>query len=146
MTGFDYAVSFKRTGSSWCRVWRSGYVEQGGFVDNNGSSLIEVQLPEEYNYPNGAAFYQRGWNRLAETDDDVSSSISASRRYIVIVTPVKRADAENAYPDAKSYDGEVVHASVDIANISNKSFSFVNVDTSRQTYEKYSWRACGYKT
>ena len=146
MTGFDYAVSFKRTGQSWCRVWRSGYVEQGGFIDNNGQSLIEVILPEKYNYPNGMMFYQRGWHRLAGSDAEVSSKLSVSRRYIAVVTPVKKDDAEHAYPPAKSYDGEIVYASVDIANMSNSSFSFVNVDTDVQTYSKYSWHACGYRT
>jgi hypothetical protein len=62
------------------------------------------------------------------------------------VTPVKNADASNAYPNAKIYDGEIVYASVDIASMTNTSFSFVNVDTEKKVYSKYSWHVCGYRT
>ena len=147
MNGFDYATSFRRQGRQWCRVWRSGYVEQGGFVSNTSKSLIQVKFMEHYNYPDGAMFYQRGWNELADDSRTVvKSSISQSRRYIAIVTPVKRNDVENAYPERKSYDGEVVHSSVDIANISNEGFSFFNADPAGNVYSGYSWHVCGYRS
>ena len=147
MQGFDYAVSFKHSGTSWCRVWRSGYVEQGGFVENDGSGMIKVSFLEPYNYPNGVMFYQSGFDQFADEDHSkVASSMSQSRRYSAFVTPVKNTDASNAYPDAKVYDGEIVYASVDIANMTNTSFSFVNVDAEKKVYSKYSWHACGYRT
>jgi hypothetical protein len=77
MQGFDYAVSFKRSGTSWCRVWRSGYVEQGGFVENDGNGMIKVSFLEPYNYPNGVMFYQRGFDQVADEDHSrVASSMS----------------------------------------------------------------------
>ena len=60
MTGFDYVVQQKTLadGSAWCKVWKSGYVEQGGFIDNvPGEALIPVRFMTTYNYPLGASFY-----------------------------------------------------------------------------------------
>ena len=53
MEGFDYVVSWQKTGSTWCRQWKSGYIEQGGFVDNSTAALIDVNFLASYNYPIG---------------------------------------------------------------------------------------------
>lgn len=60
MDGFDYVKMWKMLpdGSMWCKVWNSGYVEQGGFVDNiPGEAFIPVQFMTTYNYPVGPAMY-----------------------------------------------------------------------------------------
>lgn len=60
MEGFDFVKIWKMSydGNSWCKVWNSGYVEQGGFVYNiPGEALVPVEFMTTYNYPAGAAFY-----------------------------------------------------------------------------------------
>lgn len=59
MSGFDYVREMRiaKTGKSWCKIWNSGYVEQGGYVDNNKKDLIRVNFIAKYNYPVGAKFY-----------------------------------------------------------------------------------------
>ena len=60
MKGFDFVRRWKMSadGSSWCKIWNSGYVEQGGFADNiPGEALLTVDFMTTYNYPLGASFY-----------------------------------------------------------------------------------------
>ena len=59
MNGFDYVKEMRvlKNGTQWCKVWNSGYVEQGGFVENNGNNLIDVKFMTKYNYPSGVKFY-----------------------------------------------------------------------------------------
>ena len=60
MHGFDYVVRQKMAvdGSSWCRIWKSGYIEQGGFANNiPGQAFIPVSFMTTYNYPVGPSFY-----------------------------------------------------------------------------------------
>jgi len=35
MEGFDYVIDWKVQGNQWYRQWNSGYLEQGGFVNNS---------------------------------------------------------------------------------------------------------------
>lgn len=60
MKGFDYVVEWKQfsdsNGSSWYRRWRSGYLEQGGFINNDGNTLLEVVFKSSFNYSIGQGF------------------------------------------------------------------------------------------
>ena len=56
MNGFDYVTSWKtnEAGTQWCKTWKSGYIEQGGFADNvPGQDFIDIAFMKPYNYPLG---------------------------------------------------------------------------------------------
>ena len=56
MNGFDYVTSWKtnEVGTQWCKTWKSGYIEQGGFADNvPGQDFIDIAFMKPYNYPLG---------------------------------------------------------------------------------------------
>lgn len=150
MDGFDYVVDWKATSTQWYRQWRSGYLEQGGFVQNIGDRLLEVKFMKEYNYPIGQRFYQNGYDVLAkESDENTSLSIhcrmNAGSRYVLTVTPQLKTGSQYPYSvQPKSFDGTKVYASVDAANLANSGFSIVNADTGASIYSKYSWHTAGY--
>ena len=56
MQGFDYVTEWRTFSNSWYRKWKSGYVEQGGFADNNGNVLVNVSFKVKFNYLNGQGF------------------------------------------------------------------------------------------
>lgn len=147
MRGFDFVKRWKMLadGSAWCKIWNSGYIEQGGFVDNiPGEALIPVDFMTTYNYPLGASFYQRDYTTYAG-QYHINNSLQANNRYVVTVTPVMDSDSQ-PYPDHPvNIANELVYSSVDMTNMSNTGFSIVNTDMERNRYSKYSWHACGYK-
>ena len=148
MQGFDYVRKWKMSpdGSVWCKIWNSGYVEQGGFVDNlAGETFIPVKFMTTYNYPLGSSFYQRDY-KTYNGQYDVNTTVQASNRYIVTVTPMLVGNASTPYP-SKPIDigGELIYSSVDVTNMTNSGFSIVNTDLQVERYKKYSWHVCGYK-
>ncbi len=79
LRGFDYVVSWKYDASTqrWARKWKSGYLEQGGFADNNGTKLIDVAFIEEYNYKTystGQSIYYSGYSSAKIGSDVIALS------------------------------------------------------------------------
>lgn len=143
MEGFDYVVDWKVVGNSWYRQWNSGYLEQGGFVNNSSSRLIEVTFQKSYNYPVGASFYQEQYSTIE--GHSIVGNLPAAKRYVVSVTPVLKPNADCPFKKtATKIGGEAVYSSNDVTKLSNIGFSIVNVDTSMDTYSKYSWFVAGY--
>lgn len=155
MDGFDFVKAWKTNEdkTQWCRIWNSGYVEQGGFAENDGSGLIRVSFMASYNYPIGAKFYQSGYEAYVDGQlcaycgDEMSGSLPAAKRYIVTVTPEMKDDAEYAYPSKPNVIGNSkIYACVDVTKLDNDGFSFVNVDQDKKLYSRYSWHVAGYRT
>lgn len=155
MQGCDYVRSFTydSTAKTWCRVWNSGYIEQGGFVTNNGQRLIRVNFKQPYNYPVGPAFYQYGYNQIPDKENNkyvgISASVPSTNRYMFTITPIMRDDNSAPYSSVPLNSSYVnMYASVDATDIDNNGFSIVNLnvgdDVSKLKYEKYSWSASGY--
>ena len=168
MNGFDYVVSWEKRENTWCKKWKSGYLEQGGFVDNNGGHLIDVEFISDFNYPLGQRFYQAGYNHIETTDTPIECYFPSGNRYVITITPIAHKpsqtqpeyDSENELDDSTSsqaqtkihpypatptiVDGTKIYACVDVANMSNSGFSIVNVDTGKNIYASYSWYVAGY--
>lgn len=148
ISGFDYIKQWKISpdGSAWCKVWNSGYVEQGGFVDNiMGETFIPVQFMTTYDYPAGVAFYQRNYQTYNNTYS-IDTTIQANDRYNVTVTPILKKYSNEPYPlHPININNELVYSSVDVTNMSNAGFSIVNTDLLVERYVKYSWYTSGYK-
>lgn len=158
MDGFDFVKTWKTDRDDignvkWCRIWNSGYIEQGGFAINTGEPLIYVGLMTPYNYPVGQPFYQSGYTLYAgacstgSCNDNVVGQLSNAKRYMLTVTPQLKDDAENAYPEnPSSIAEEIVYACVDVTKLDNDGFSFVNIDLDKSYYSSYAWHVAGYAT
>ena len=152
MNGFDYVVEFKQfsdyNGSSWYRKWRSGYLEQGGFINNNGRTLLEIVFKVPFNYSIGQGFQQSGYETLnvgSNTIDNVKNDIASNNRYVMNVTPISKNEAELPYPkNIVDANGSKLYATTDITKMSNAGFSIVNVDSTMSLYSKYCWNVSGY--
>ncbi len=148
MSGFDYVTNWKIVDQTWCREWKSGYVEQGGYVENTGLSLLPVSFIVDYNYLIGQKFYQDNYTKLNVGNrlTNIYGSIASGNRYVFTVTPILKSSAESAYFNRPiDVDGSKIYACVDATNFTNAGFSIVNIDTSKSLYSKYSWHVSGYK-
>lgn len=145
MQGFDYVESFEMDSSQkkWYRKWKSGYLEQGGMIDNNGSQLITVSFMKEYKYPIGPSFYQQGYNHIGNVAIN-PSNVPYGKRYVFTVTPIAKDGINDPYPSQSTYSGVNIYATVDVTGMRNDSFQIVNSDMSKNKFAAYSWYVAGY--
>ena len=153
MRGFDYVTDFKYDNGNecWYRQWNSGYLEQGGFIDNIGNPTLNIQFLKNYNYPGGARFYQEGYTSYAGMADNINGSISQSKRYVATVTPVMGRGVGNINPYALAASdptntGTYSYVNVDMFKFDNNGFMIVNMDPDQKAITKYSWYVAGFTT
>lgn len=147
MEGFDYVVNWIYQDTRWCRMWKSGYLEQGGYIQNVGAQLLNVQFLSSYNYPIGQKFYQDGYDQLSigEQSTYVACIMASNNRYCFTVTPILKKEANIAYKNSPNVvDDSNSYSSVDVTNMTNSSFSIVNLDTQCELYSKYYFYVAGY--
>ena len=149
MNGFDYAVSTVYSTSNdgsatWCRQWKSGYVEQGGIASNDKQKLIEVHFAVPYNYPVRNNFYQDNYSWI--DGQNVQGQLADSHRYVCTVTPIVKNGQPAYSSEPASIHNVLMYTYVDATAFDNSGFKIVNCDTAKNMYDAYSWHVAGYKT
>lgn len=143
MDGFDYVTEYHSDDDGTYRIWYSGYLEQWGFVSNDGSQLIEVHFAKQYDYPTGNLFYQEGFDKYEDTHD-IFGELKPGSRYVVSVTPVVKGGTtpySNGYHNVKDV---VYFLNTDVTNLKNSGFSIVNSDVGREYISGYYYHVSGY--
>ena len=147
MEGFDYVVNQIYKDTRWCKTWKSGYLEQGGYINNANRQFLNVTFLSSYNYPIGQKFYQDGYDKLnvGNQSNNINCSLASDNRYCFTVTPVLKSNAQIAYKNSPNVvDDSNSYSSVDVTNMSNSGFSIVNLDPQMDLYSKYCFYVAGY--